>query len=58
MNDPEVIAALERIEAKIDQILERLRWAPASVSEWYQSQQADLEREPLFRRFERKPVGK
>ena len=35
MNTDQTIAALERIEAKLDLILEKLKWAPQSMAEWY-----------------------
>jgi hypothetical protein len=35
-NTEEAIAAqLERIEAKLDAILEKLKWAPQSMAQWY-----------------------
>jgi hypothetical protein len=36
MNTDQTIAAqLERIEAKLDAVLERLKWSPQSMAEWY-----------------------
>jgi hypothetical protein len=36
MNTEETIAAaLARIEAKLDLILEKLKWAPESMTKWY-----------------------
>jgi hypothetical protein len=35
-NTDETIAAqLERIEAKLDLVLEKLKWAPRAEAEWY-----------------------
>jgi hypothetical protein len=35
MNTDQTIAALERIKAKLDAILAKLKWAPESMAEWY-----------------------
>jgi hypothetical protein len=36
MNEEEIIAVtLKRIEAKLDLILEKLKWAPQDMAEWY-----------------------
>jgi len=36
MNPNQTIAAqLERIEAKLDLVLEKLKWAPESMAGWY-----------------------
>jgi hypothetical protein len=36
MNTDRTIAAqLERIEAKLDLVLEKLKWAPESMAQWY-----------------------
>jgi len=44
---------LARIEAKLDTILERLRWSPESCADWYQSQAQQAQAEdvlPLFKK--------
>jgi hypothetical protein len=42
---------LARIEAKLDAILERLKWAPESLADWYASQHQQTASEPdLFKK--------
>ena len=33
--DETITAQLERIESKLDLVLERLKWAPQDMAEWY-----------------------
>ena len=33
--DETITAQLERIESKLDLVLERLKWAPHAEAEWY-----------------------
>jgi hypothetical protein len=35
-----IAASLNRIEQKLDAILERLKWAPESAAEWFKLQHA------------------
>ena len=32
---PDLTAALERIEANLDAILKKLKWAPGDAADWY-----------------------
>jgi hypothetical protein len=48
MNTEEIIAAqLERIEAKLDAVLEKLKWAPRAEAEWYAEISHGGPQEPL-----------